>query len=446
VVVAEMKRYSVGRHRWACDPLLRCWGKLRDVGNRVVKVGKSGAGVHDIMVNPWGAVERLLLAAGGGPERLSTAIQQIGLESTVDVIVDELVVRCDPPPLDFLCQFQLEVACGGERVGRVLTIDGDGLGVEVGWSDAVMARIGFGAVDLVERLFGPVERGESVQRDVTWSWSETLTDWNAPNDVARKFRCWQQMTSAMHAVLVACEARPADLGGLSARFGTDKWANFHWYAPHYERYFAPLRTKPIRLLEIGIGGYQREDMGGESLRVWQRYFPRGLVYGLDIFPKPGVYGPRMRAVQGDQSDPEFLDELGRRLGPFDIVIDDGSHINDHVKTSFGSLFPHVRAGGLYVIEDLQTSYWPGFGGDDQDLVNADTSICMLKTLVDGLNHRELPKDDGKTPSYTDRHVVGLHFYHNLAVIEKGLNTEDGIPPFVPRHYSGGTMEGYSGGS
>jgi hypothetical protein len=395
----------------------------------------------DIIMKPWGAVEQLLLAAGGSPEQLTTTIQHIGLEPTVDVIVDELVVRCDPPPLDFFCRFQLEISCGAERAGRVLTINGDGVSVELGWSDAVMARIKFGAVDLVESLFGPAERRVPTQREVTWSWPEPPTDPAALDGAALSsvFQRWQQMSVAMHAVLVAGEAHPTDLGGLSARFGSDKWANFHWYTQHYERHFAQFRTRPIRLLEIGIGGYQFEDVGGESLRMWQCYFPRGLVYGLDIFPKPGVQGPRMRAMQGDQSDPEFLDELGRQLGPFDIVIDDGSHLNDHVKTSFGSLFPHVRPGGLYVIEDLQTAYWPGYGGDDQDLVNADTSICMLKALVDDLNHQEIPKNNGKAPSYTDRHVIGLHFYHNLAVIEKGFNSEDSIPPFVPRHYSGGAI-------
>jgi hypothetical protein len=74
---------------------------------------------------------------------------------------------------------------------------------------------------------------------------------------------------------------------LSTRFGSDKWASFHWYTQHYNRHFAQLRTKPIRLLEIGIDGCQYEEAGGESLRMWQRYFPRGLVYGLDIFHRKG---------------------------------------------------------------------------------------------------------------------------------------------------------------
>lgn len=392
-------------------------------------------------MKPWGAVEELLLAAGSGPEQLYATIQKIGLEPTADAIVDELVVRCDPPRLDLACQFQLEVICGAESACRVLIIDHRGVDVESGWSDTTLAHIRFDVVDLVRSLFEPGEGASSVQRDVTWS--DMRMDQTNLDDmtIARElFERWRQITSAMNAVLMACEARQADLGELSTRFGSDKWASFHWYAQHYSRHFAPLRDSPVRLLEIGIGGYQYEDLGGESLRMWQRYFRRGLVYGLDIFRKPGVCGPRMRIVQGDQSDPQFLDELGCQLGPFDIVIDDGSHINDHVKTSFDSLFPHVRPGGLYVIEDLQTAYWPGYGGDSEDLNNADTSIRMLKTLVDGLNYQELPERRRNFPSYTDQHVVGLHFYHNLAVVEKGLNAEDGIPPFIPRHYSGGAME------
>ncbi|MFL6124527.1 MAG: hypothetical protein ACJ73U_33525, partial [Actinophytocola sp.] len=92
--------------------------------------------------------------------------------------------------------------------------------------------------------------------------------------------------------------------------------------------------------------------------------------------------------------------------------------------------PHVRDGGLYVIEDLQTAYWPSYGGENHDLTTTTTSIGMLKGLVDGLNHREIAPPT--TPSYSDEHVVGLHLYHNMAVIEKALNAEEGTPAIVPR--------------
>lgn len=86
----------------------------------------------------------------------------------------------------------------------------------------------------------------------------------------------------------------------------------------------------------------------------------GLIYGLDIFDKH-VAGPRIRTIRGDQNDPECLAELAGEIGPLDVVIDDGSHVSEHVLTSFRALFPHLRASGLYVVEDLQTSCWPSHG-------------------------------------------------------------------------------------
>ncbi|MGH3721366.1 MAG: class I SAM-dependent methyltransferase [Pseudonocardiaceae bacterium] len=395
--------------------------------------------MREIAVEPWGAVESLLLAAGDRAEGLAETIRGIGLEQVTDVVVDELVVRCEVPAVDAPVVLQLELSDGRALAGRGLTIDGAAMSAVPGWVGDAVATVRFDVVDAVASLFDPSGRARQVSRDVTWlenSQKVMLTDGRP--DVHAMLPHWQQLNRVVQAVVAACTARPSDLGELSVRFGSDKWASLHWYTQHYEQHFARFRTEPVRLLEIGIGGYQFADRGGESLRMWQRYFSRGLIYGLDIFDKPGVTGPRIRAVQGDQNDPEFLAELGRRCGPFDIIIDDGSHVNEHVKTSFRCLFPFVRLGGLYVVEDAQTAYWPGYGGDDRDLINADTSIGMLKSLVDGLNHKEIPLGVD-SPSYTDRHVVGLHFYHNLAIVEKGVNSEDSAPSFIPREYSGGAV-------
>jgi MycE methyltransferase N-terminal len=396
--------------------------------------------MREIAVEPWGAVESLLLAAGGRAEGLAETIRRIGLEQVADVVVDELVVRCEVPAVDAPVMLQLELSDGCALAGRGLTIEGAAMSAIPGWIEDAVATVRFDVIDAVMSLFDPSGRTRQVSRDVTWladPQSGMLT--NGHTDLHAMQRHWQQLNMAVQAVVAACAARPSDLGELSVRFGSDKWASFHWYAQHYEQHFARFRTEPVRLLEIGIGGYQFTDWGGESLRMWQRYFSRGLIYGLDIFDKSAVTGPRIRAVQGDQNDPEFLAELGRRFGPFDIIIDDGSHINEHVKTSFRCLFPFVRLGGLYVVEDTQTAYWPGFGGDDRNLISGDTSIWMLKNLVDGLNHQEIPPS-GDSPSYADRHVVGLHFYHNLAIVEKGINAEDSTPPSIPRKYSGGAIE------
>jgi len=148
---------------------------------------------------------------------------------------------------------------------------------------------------------------------------------------------------------------------LAITHGTDKFG-YHDYTPNYHTLFEHLKDAPIRLLEIGVGGYQDADRGGESLEVWRDYFPNGHITGLDIQKKELDLGARVTILQGSQVDPEFLARTVSDHGPFDIIIDDGSHQNEHVVTSFGLLFPTLAAGGIYVAEDVQTSFFPRFGG------------------------------------------------------------------------------------
>ena len=206
-------------------------------------------------------------------------------------------------------------------------------------------------------------------------------------------------------------------------YGSDKWG-FHWYCQHYERHFAHLRRKNIILLEVGIGGYEDPKSGGSSLRMWRRYFPHGQIYGIDIADKSAHNERRIHTFQGDQCDEEFLRQVVARIGKPHIVIDDGSHINSHVIKTFQILFPVLADDGIYVIEDTQTSYWPEFGGSSENLITAPTSMCMLKGLIDGLNHAEYVRP-GFVPSYFDKRIVSMHFYHNIVFVHKGLNDEGG---------------------
>lgn len=214
-----------------------------------------------------------------------------------------------------------------------------------------------------------------------------------------------------------------NLPALAEYFGTDKWGS-HWYAQHYQRHFAHLRDKPVRLLEIGVGGYADPMKGGESLRMWKAYFPRAGICGIDVHDKRLHDERRIRTFVGSQVDEAFLQRLSREQGPFDIVIDDGSHMNDHVIRSFQILFPLLKADGIYVVEDTQTAYWPQFGGAAAPDPAAPTSLNFLKRLTDGLNHREFPvRGADFATDYFERHVVAMHFYHNLVFIQKGVNDE-----------------------
>lgn len=215
-------------------------------------------------------------------------------------------------------------------------------------------------------------------------------------------------------------ARASDLTALAQHFKTDKWGA-HRYTPHYQHHLQHLRDRPVKLLEIGIGGYSRKGQGGASLRMWKEYFPCGQIFGLDISDKSFVEEDRIRAFQGDQSDPVLLAQIVAQTGTLDVIIDDGSHVPEHVIASFRTLFPLLAGDGIYVVEDTQTSYWPEWGGEE-DPESPMTSVAMLKRLVDGLNHEEFVRELYE-PSYTDRHVIGVHFYHNMVVIEKGVNDE-----------------------
>jgi demethylmacrocin O-methyltransferase len=213
-----------------------------------------------------------------------------------------------------------------------------------------------------------------------------------------------------------------DLPALATHFGTDKW-NSHWYADRYQKHFGPLRRRRLRLLEIGVGGYDDPRAGGASLRMWKAYFPRARIFGLDLADKRAHDEPRIRTLVGSQTDAALLEELSRRFGPFDIVIDDGSHVNADVVRTFQILFPLLAPEGMYVIEDLQTAYWPEYGGAPAGEHGAATSMNFLKDLVDGLNHREFPRDGTSRAGPFDGSIVGMHFYHNLAFIQKGVNDE-----------------------
>ena len=195
------------------------------------------------------------------------------------------------------------------------------------------------------------------------------------------------------------------LTDVAVRHGSDKLD--HGYIPLYAAHLEPWRAKPLRLLEIGVGGYTRTTTGGASLRMWADYFADAQIVGLDVQEKDLDLPACVTIVQGSQADPEVLDRLHAEHGPFDVVIDDGSHVNDHRNTTFAHLFPRLPIGGVYVLEDLHTSYLRHFGGKARDLNSPATTTGLLKQLIDGLHHAYVP---GRQPEVCDRIVSGLCVY------------------------------------
>lgn len=208
----------------------------------------------------------------------------------------------------------------------------------------------------------------------------------------------------------------SDLRMLATIYLTDKW-NAHWYAEHYEELFHKIRHNKINLLEIGVGGCEDPKMGGNSLRMWRTYFPKGLIYGADIYDKSFHDRGRIKTFQGNQVDTEFLDNLASEIGRIDVIIDDGSHLNEHVVFTFSHLFPHLAEGGVYAVEDAQTSYWEEYGGNETNRNDSSTAMAYFKSLTDGLNWQEFR--GSYNPTYFDLHIKSIAFYHNLIVVRKG---------------------------
>jgi hypothetical protein len=149
------------------------------------------------------------------------------------------------------------------------------------------------------------------------------------------------------------------LGELSAAArSTDKGPSQHNYTELYERLFLQWKNDPIKIFEIGIAN-------GGSLAMWQEYFPNARIFAADIESKTQFNNARVTTLIADQANREQLATAIATAGrDIDILIDDGGHTMEQQQVSLGFLFPHVRPGGYYVIEDVHTSLpelWKGYG-------------------------------------------------------------------------------------
>lgn len=345
-------------------------------------------------------------------------------------VASEIVERTayfDPPEESTAVELAL-TAAAGETHRFVLEVGPGGARLHPGRVDTPV-RISQDLAEMLRAVFGTGYGRHDATREV-WILDEPGPSSDEPDDAWHTLL--RSTTAAAGQILSAISLANVDLGALARRCGSDKWGS-HFYTPHYETHFEEYRDQRINLLEIGVGGYEEKDQGGESLAMWRAYFRRGLIYGLDVHNKSSLDRPRIVTIQGDQGNAEHLSSIAAAIGPLDIVIDDGSHFSDHVLTSFTVLFPLLADGGVYVVEDLHTSYWPEWNGNRCDRNDPATTTGFLKLLIDGLHHQDrLPDDPSPLPSEIERQVRAVHLYHNIAFVEKGLNADQGAPEWIRR--------------
>ncbi len=183
-----------------------------------------------------------------------------------------------------------------------------------------------------------------------------------------------------------------------------KWMH---YFDVYDRHFSKFRNTPVTVVEIGIAD-------GGSLYMWKDYFgPQATIHGVDIDPRGlKIKDEQIHIHIGSQSDRDFLQSLVKQIPTIDILIDDGGHTMLQQITSFEELFPHVSDAGVYLCEDLHTSYWPEYGGGYK---NPQSYIEYSKNFIDVLNAHHA-KDHG-IHELTNC-IQSLHYYDSMLVIEK----------------------------
>src|ERR1017187_1581521 len=187
------------------------------------------------------------------------------------------------------------------------------------------------------------------------------------------------------------------------------------YFDIYERYFANYRNTDVTFLEIGI-------YNGCSLQMWKHYFgPKAKIFGVDINPEcKKLEEDQIEIHIGDQSDKGFLNRLIKQIPRPDIVLDDGGHFMDQQINTFEVLYPFVAPDGIYMCEDMHTSYWKNHGGGFKA---RGTFVEYSKYFIDYLHARQSANLQNSKLLDFAQSAFGLHYYDSILVIEKRLRVE-----------------------
>jgi hypothetical protein len=186
----------------------------------------------------------------------------------------------------------------------------------------------------------------------------------------------------------------------------NKWGH---YFEIYDKHFNKFRNKQISLLEIGVGH-------GGSLQMWKEYFGENIsIVGLDICTDCKNYEESQIKIEiGSQYDSVVLDSLISKYKNFDIIIDDGSHINEHVIFSFNHLFKHLNEDGIYLVEDVHTSYVESFGGG---LRKNGSFVEFVKDKFDEINMFYTDYHNAHY-NYMTKYIHSINVYDSVVVFDK----------------------------
>lgn len=182
------------------------------------------------------------------------------------------------------------------------------------------------------------------------------------------------------------------------------------YFDIYERHLSRYRNQAVHFVEIGV-------FQGGSLQMWKHYFgPKAHIYGVDINPECKKFEEnQIQVFIGDQADRHFLRELRAKLPRIDIVLDDGGHLMHQQIATFEVLYPAIAEDGVYLCEDLHTSYFGDCGGGFR---SRGTFIEYSKYFIDYLNGWHFRFSGSPAIERFARSTYSLNYYDSMLVIEK----------------------------
>lgn len=215
----------------------------------------------------------------------------------------------------------------------------------------------------------------------------------------------------------------------------DIWPTyFEAYQNHWQRFRG---EDEVVFMEIGV-------QSGGKIPMLRDYFGPGFVYiGIDINEdcKHFDNGDWVHIEIGNSQDPVFIEYIKKKYPKVDLFLDDGGHTMDQQRFVFKELLPHVQPNGVYMCEDLSTSWGTDFGSKpfrgSRDLVFLNgTMYGLIHRTIDWLNsgwiagnvmhedptalvNKEFFGKDESMWKVFQQTVSSIHIYTSIVVYEKG---------------------------